>query len=451
MNPPALRPAQESPLREALRLSWPATLSLLLHSGYRVNDQYWVQFLGPDAQASLGITAFMLILNFAAIQVVQGGTLARVAQHTGAGRREGVEDALRVALKVGMLWVALIAAAGWASSAAWVQLLGASGQVADWSQVYLERIYLCLPLIALKPISDGIFIGLGNTMVPMLLSGLTVALNCGLNPVLIYGSGVPGWDGMGIAGAAWATGASRGLGGLLGLLLLGRLYGLRPRLRRAVRWSEVRRIFAIGTPMALSTGAYALAFILVLKTSVEPFGRSVQAGLGAAFNGVEALAYCGLLGPAIAVSGMVGRRLGAGDLAAARAAVRACGALSVGISLVFTLLFLLLPQRLAELFSSDPEVQAQAVLYLMIAAWSQSATAVNSVLDQALVGAGRTGAMALISAAGYALRIPLAYGLAHGLGFGPAGVWWSLNASNYLKLVAIIPLYRWQIQRPLKA
>jgi len=435
----------ESPLREALRLSWPATLSLLLHSGYRVNDQYWVQFLGPDAQASLGITAFMLILNFAFIQLVHSGTLARVAQHTGAGRRQGVEDALRVALKAGMAWVGLVAVAGWATSGYWVELLGAQDRVADWSRTYLERIYLCLPLIALKPISDGIFIGLGNTMVPMLLSALTVALNFFLNPLLIYGAG--GWEGMGIAGAAWATGASRGLGGMLGLILLRRLYGLGPRLRKPVPWAEVRRIFAIGAPMALSTGAYSLAFILVLKTSVEPFGRSVQAGLGAAFNGVEALAYCGLLGPAIAVSGMVGRRVGAGDYAAARQAVRVCGVLSVGISLVFSALFLLLPEQLAAVFSEDPEVRRQAALYLMVAAWSQGPTAVNSVLDQALVGIGRTGAMAAISATGYALRIPLAYVLAHPLGLGPAGVWWSLNASNYLKLGAIVPLYRWQLRR----
>ncbi|MBC8328024.1 MAG: MATE family efflux transporter [Planctomycetes bacterium] len=445
MSALTLRTRQETPLREALRLSWPATLSLLLHSGYRVNDQYWVQFLGPDAQASLGITAFMLILNFAFIQLVHAGTLARVAQHTGAGDHQGVEDALRAALKVGMVWIALVALAGWLTSGIWVRFLGASGQVEVWSKVYLERIYVCLPLIALKPISDGIFIGLGNTMVPMILSALTVALNFFLNPLLIYGAG--GWDGMGIAGAAWATGFSRGLGGLLGLVLLRRLYGLRPRLRQKVPWAEVRRLFAIGAPMAMSTAAYSLAFILVLKTSVEPFGRTVQAGLGAAFNGVEAIAYCGLLGPAIAVSGMVGRHVGAKRFAAAQAAVRACVALSVGISLVFTLVFLLAPERLARVFSEDPAVQAQAVLYLMVAAWSQSATAVNSVLDQALVGAGRTGAMALISATGYALRIPLAFVLAHVLAFGPAGVWWSLNASNYLKLLAIIPLYRWQMRR----
>ncbi len=447
MAAPTLRPAPESPLREALRLSWPSTLSLLLHSGYRVNDQYWVQFLGPDAQAALGVTAFMLILNFAFIQVVSGGTLARTAQHTGAGRRGEVEGVLRIALKTGMGWIGLVAVAGWLSSGMWVELLGAREGVADSARVYLERIYWCLPLIALKPIIDGVYIGLGNTLVPMALSGLTVALNWWLNPLLIYGFG--SWDGLGISGAAWATGISRGLGGFLGLALLGYLYGIRPRLPRPVSWTEARRVFGIGLPMALSTGAYSLAFILVLKTSVEPFGREVQAGLGAAFNGVEALAYCGLLGPAIAVSGMVGRRLGAGDLPGARASVRACGVLSLGISLVFTVLFLVLPRQLAGLFSADAGVQLQAVVYLTVVAWSQSATAVTAVLEQALVGAGRTGIMALISAAGYALRIPLAFALAHGLGFGPAGVWWSLNASNYLKLAAVYPLYQRQIVRPL--
>ena len=71
---------QRAAFGEAARLAWPVTLSLLLHAGYRVNDQYWIRALGAEAQAALGVTTFMLILNFAFISVVTTGALVSSAK-----------------------------------------------------------------------------------------------------------------------------------------------------------------------------------------------------------------------------------------------------------------------------------------------------------------------------------------------------------------------------------
>ena len=436
---PLSRGEGRSALREALRLSWPATLSLLLHSGYRVNDQFWVQDLGPPAQAALGVTSFMLILNFAFITVVYSGALARTARFSGAGDRSGLASVYRTTVRFGFLWTACVAIAGWLSTPLWVRALGATGETAELATIYLQRIYACLPFLAWKPLTDAVFIGLGNTLVPMLLSALSVGLNFILNPILIYGLG--DWEGMGLAGAAWATGFSRATSGLLGAAILWRYYGLRPGWRRPMAWGEVRAMTRIGTPMAFSTAGYALVFIAVLKTSVEPFGETVQAGLGIAFNGVESISYCGLMGPAVAAASMVGRRLGAGDAPGARAAVRSCLGLSVAIAALFSAAFLLIPEALADLYTDDPAVLRAGAVYLFVVGWSQVVTAASAVLEQALVGAGRTFLMSVFNIAGNAVRIPLAWALARPFAWGPAGVWWALNVSNYLKLVAIVPLF----------
>ena len=81
--------SRRSSWTEALQLAWPATLSLLLQAGYRVNDQYWIGDLGADAQAAMGVTTFLLIFNFALIVIFQSGTLARVAP---GGRRRAREE-----------------------------------------------------------------------------------------------------------------------------------------------------------------------------------------------------------------------------------------------------------------------------------------------------------------------------------------------------------------------
>jgi len=436
-----LRPAPHllPPWQEARQLAIPATLSLLLHAAYRVNDQYWVRGLGPDAQAALGVTSFLHILNFGFATLLSTGTLARVARASGAGDEEGVRRAWHSTWRFGLPWFALIALLGWALTPLCVRACGAQGEVAVMAAQYLGVIYLVQPAICFKPVVDSVFIGLGNTTIPLALAVLAILLNFALSPLLIYGAG--NWEGMGIAGAAWATGISRAAAVALGAGFLSRWFGL-PLERRRVDWAEVRRMLAIGAPLAVSVTGYALVFILVLKTSVSELGRDVQAGLGVGFNGVESLSYCALMGPAIAAASIVGRRLGAGDLAGARAGMRACLMMSAGMAAAATALFLLIPGPLSAGFTGEPAVRREAVVYLQVVAFSQVVTAVDAVLQQSMAGAGRTFHMSLINLAGYAARIPLAALFTVGLGWGAAGVWWALNASNFLKLGAMILLFR---------
>lgn len=432
--------AGTSPFREAFRLAWPVTLSLLLHAGYRVNDQYWIRDLGAEAQAALGVTTFMLILNFAFITVVSTGTLARVARYSGAGRTGRVRIVYRSACKSGLVWLLLIGAAGWLTTPFWVRLCGAEGAVAVLGRDYLGTIYLGLPLLASKPIIDSVYIGLGNTVVPMALAALAVGLNFALNPALIYGWW--GFPELGIAGAAWSTCISRGVAAVVGMVLLRRWYGLGRRWKRPVSRRETARIFRIGAPVALSTFAYAFVFVLVLNTSVSPLGLNVQAGLGVAFNGVEAVSYCGLMGPAMAAASIVGRRLGARDPEGARAGLHACLWMSCGFAAIASILFLAAAPQLAGAYTADARVLAEAVLYLQVVAWSQVVTAADSVLQQAMAGAGRTLGMSMWNTVGYLVRIPMAWAMAFPLGWGARGVWWALNLSNFLKLGAIFLHYR---------
>ncbi|NQU48963.1 MAG: polysaccharide biosynthesis C-terminal domain-containing protein, partial [Planctomycetes bacterium] len=209
MSPTSSLSPKRSTWQEAVRLSLPATLSLLLHAGYRVNDQFWIAPLGPDAQAAFGVTSFQLIFNFALIVLVQAGTLARIARHTGSGDKSARDKVFQTMVPVGFLWFVTIGIIGWVTTPYAATMLGASGDVHDLAVAYLRAIYAGLPFLALKPFTDGVFLGLGNTFTPMVLAGLSVALNFVLNPLLIFG--YAGFPERGIAGAGVATCISRGL------------------------------------------------------------------------------------------------------------------------------------------------------------------------------------------------------------------------------------------------
>jgi len=425
--------------QEALRLAWPATLSLLLHAAYRVTDQYWIQDLGADAQAALGVTSFLHIFNFGFITLLSTGTLARMAYGTGSGRREEVRAAWHASWAFGIPWFIVFGFAGWLATPMLVRACGASGEVERLAIAYIGVIYLVQPGIGMKPVVDSAYFGLGNTLMPMLLAALSVGINFTLTPALMFGWGP--FPELGVAGAAWATGISRGVSAGLGMLGLALWYRL-PMERRRIDWGVVRRMLAIGAPMALSAAGYAVVFIAVLKTSVEALGRDVQAGLGVGFNGIEALSYCGLMGPAIAAASIVGRRLGAGDPAGAREGMRACLGMSLAISGIATTLFFVAPRWLASAFAHEPAVLDEAALYLRVVAWTQMITAADAVLQQTMAGAGRTFRMSLLNLGCFALRIPMASIFAFTLAWGASGVWWSLNVSNLIKLGAMILLMR---------
>ena len=427
-------------IKEAFQLSWPITLSLLLHAGYKVNDQFWVKDLGPDAQAAMGLTSFLLILNFALISLLSTGVLARVAKSAGAGDRPTLRSSFSTSCYSGLGWFTLISIIGWFAAPTLIELSGGTGNPAILAEDYLSTIYLVLPMIGFKPLVDSVFFGLGNTVVPMWLSILSVTLNAILNPVMIYG-----WWGcpaMGIEGAAWSTGISRAVSAGLGIVVLQEWFGLGGALRQSPCFAELKRMCRIGGPVAFSHTAYAVCFTMILKTSVAPLGATVQAGLAVGFNGIESLSYCGMMGPAMASASLVGRRLGARDFLGAKRGAYACLGMSIGFALFSTLVFLVAGTFLSDLYTDDAAILLQAALYLHIVAASQMVTAADSTMQQIMAGAGRTFHMAVLNITGYVARVPLAFWMSATLGMGAAGIWWALNIANYLKLGAIFMLFR---------
>jgi Na+-driven multidrug efflux pump len=120
--------------------------------------------------------------------------------------------------------------------------------------------------------------------------------------------------------------------------------------------------------------------------------------------------------------------------------------LSMVIATTATLVFLLLPDVVVRLYSSDPSVIREAALYLWVVGWSQTITAAQSVFEQALAGAGYTFWMSILNTVGNGLRVPLCWMFAIRFDLGSAGAWWAMNATNALKLVAIFLIYtrgRW--------
>jgi putative MATE family efflux protein len=444
-----------SPTAQVLSLAWPATLSFLLNNAYRINDQFWIQGLGPDAQSAIGAMMFVAIMTFALYYFSAGGTLSIVARAEGAGDRElrdtTSRHAVGLAIAIGLF---MFTVGPWL-----VPTITSSMQLTEAATAhandYLSAFYSVAPIMVVVIATDHIFIGRGYTIVPMVLQFVAVGCNYFLNPILIYGanapdaisgmSNVPGMDismwfaryfeveGSGLHGAAMASGISRGVAGLLAILLLHFRYGTSMLSFGKPAWGLLKKMAIIAAPVswsiAIYAGVYWLLFALVLK-HLDP---AVSAGFAIGFQVFDGISFPVFLGIGLAGSSLVGRSLGSGNRDQCLVWVKTVRRIGYTAGVFFALFFYFGAPHVAAYFTDSEEVADAARIYAMVIAFSQLFVAIETVNEKFLLGSGYTKPIARITFVGNVMRLPIAYVLALTLGLGGAGVWWAINISTYYK------------------
>lgn len=447
--------------RDVLRLAWPSALAYLLNNAYRINDQFWVQGLGADAQAALTSALFVSVMNFSLVFLAAGGTLALVARATGALDPTRRERVVAQAVWIGLAVYALFATCGPALTPWIVDLLDLPDAPAAFARDYLASLYLCsLPLV-FAPVIDHVFIGIGNTLIPSLLELGACALNYLLAPILIYGSHAaeridhPGagfaagvgralhFEGLGITGAPLAIACSRALSVTAGFVALRRFYGVRWHAHPRFDARLTREMLAIGVPVSLSIALYSGVYWALIKFVMVPLGVPVLGALGLGLSVFEGVSFPLFLGIGMAGASLVGRSIGARDPQAAWQAVRSARKLALWVGSFVTLAFLAIAPVGPQFFSTDPEVVRQTSIYVAVIAASQLCVAFEAANEKILLGAGYTARAMWVSMLGNGLRVPLAYWLGVREGYGALGVWWSLNVTSLLKA----SLQFWLVQR----
>jgi len=263
--------------------------------------------------------------------------------------------------------------------------------------------------------------------------------NVFLNWLLIFGN--LGFPRMGAVGAGIATSVTRWL--LAAGLLMVAWRPLRPLLlpvRREIwRGRPLLRLLRIGTPiglhMELEFGAFGATALLM-----GTLGTVQMASHQIALN-IASLTFMVPLGVGAAAAVVVGQAVGREDPADARRAALASLALGVSFMVMSAAVMLLIPGRLAGLYTDLPAVRALAATLIPIAGAFQVFDGTQVVSAGALRGLGDTRVPMLIGLVGFWLvGLPVSVALGFGAGLGPIGLWWGLVAG--LAAVGILLLFR---------
>ncbi|HSI09808.1 MAG TPA: MATE family efflux transporter [Rariglobus sp.] len=270
---------------------------------------------------------------------------------------------------------------------------------------------------------------LGRPWVPMIIMLAAVALNVGLNWILIYGNlGAPA---LGLAGAGWATLISRITALVVIVVWLRQAKSFRSVMPdtwiSGLRLARVREMLRIGVPAAVmlffEVGAFMMAAVMMGWLGATALAAHQIALSCAGFM------FMFPLGLSMAVGMRVGKAVGEGRTELLRPIAGGALAISCVIMSVSAVGFALGGESLARGFVNDAEVVALAARLLVVAAIFQLFDGAQVIGSGALRGLSDVRVPAVITFIAYwLLAIPTGYGLGLHTSLGAVGIWTGLAA-----------------------
>ena len=287
------------------------------------------------------------------------------------------------------------------------RLMQASDALLPLIRQYMQPYALGLPVLLLQMGLNGVLRGQGEARKTSIVSITYAAANWVLDPLLI--TGAFGIEGIGIAGAAYATIAGFAIAILVALALIrGTTLTINPAAIRNSNFTDSSAaILRVAAPAAFSNAINPIG-LSVLTALLASQGEAAVAGFGAAGR-LQSFATVPLLALSGSIGAIVGQNWGAGQYDRARRAMFEAGLFCVGYGIVTAAILFLTGDWFARFFSEDAEVVAQFSRYIAIAVWGYAGFGLLITANGALNAIDKAG-WALAQSAARVFLVMLPFG-----------------------------------------
>ena len=248
--------------------------------------------------------------------------------------------------------------------------------------------------------------GMGDAKRPFLFIGIASATNLVLD--LLF-TGLFGW---GVAGAAWATIIGQAVSFIFSICFLYKKksefgFDFKKESFR-INGKYLGMIAALGTPMAIQSGCINLSMLYV-NSLINDVGvvASATFGVGVRIDDIINKISQGIQHAAMP---MISQNIGAGNKERAKQVVYKAWMLSLGFTVFFIILYILLGKQMFMLFSDDPLVHGMSGTFIKAILWMFPALAIMRGSGAFIQGIGNAKlSMVLAILDGVALRIGLSW------------------------------------------
>ncbi len=352
----------EDPVAKVIPLlAVPMIIAMLIDSIYNITDTYFVSQLGTSATAAVGVNDSLMQLIRSVAMGFGIGASSYISRLLGAKNYEQASRVASTALLTAVAIISAAAAIAYVFINPMVVVLGATQTAKPYSVQYASWILVSAPFTAGTVVLSQLLRSEGSTRLSMvgMVSGCLV--NIGLDPLFINGFG------LGIAGAAIATGISKMIS--CTILLLPFLKGRTLIELRLKQFSPTKLIYAeivkMGIPTFLRSSMLALSTI-VLNNYAGSFGDTPLAAVSVA-NKCTKLVGAAILGLGMGFQPLAGYCWGAKQYKRVRQAFWTCSAMGIAGAIVLGTGMALFAPRLIRVFSAtDNAEMVQIGSYIII-------------------------------------------------------------------------------------
>lgn len=401
-----------------LAIALPSMLTNVATALFGMADTWVIGRLGdPVAQGAVEVGAKFLMTLLIVFNFLRSSTVALTAQAAGRDDADAQALALTRGLAVALLVAVLLLAAQPLLVRLGLQMLGASGGLADQARTYVDIRYWGGIAWLLNAVLTGWLIGRRRVRAVLAVEVGANAFHIALDVTLVLGFG------LGVAGVAFATLASE----TAKFLALAAVAARQPPARRALAlvreratWqaSELGGLFALNRDLFLRTLLLMTATVLLTCTGAKQ-GATILAANAILFQlfMLSALIIDGFESASQVLSG---EAMGARDRSRFHRQVWAIMAWAAGAAVAVALIHLLAGGVIARSFTASPAVAATVTAYVGWAVVLPLVGVASFVFDGVFIGASWTRAMLIGMAAALAVFVVALFAAAP---LGNHGLW----------------------------
>lgn len=421
-------------------LALPIMMTAFVQMAYNLVDMVWIGQLGSNAVAAVGAAGTYLWIADSCTSVAKTGGQIKVAHSIGEGNPEKAKQfgasAFQMGVSIIMLCILFVLFGH--------QLMVGVFQFTE-EQVHVDAVnYLLITgtvgvlFSTINQIFTGLYTGIGDSKTPFLANAVGLVINLVMDPVLIFGIGfIPA---MGVIGAAVATAGAQGVVTLLFLLISykrGGLFQGMPVFRKP-KMDYIKQVWKLGFPVGLQN-VFMSGLSLIIASMIAAWGADAIA-VQKVGGQVESIAWMIAGGFSMAVNSFIGQNYGAGKMQRVRKGYNAAMTLMVIWGLLCSLVLIVFPEFLFQIFIRETDVLDMGVSYLRILGVCQLCVCMEGCSTGAFNGLGETRIPSAVSIVFNLARIPMAI-LLPMTPLGLDGIWWALTISAILKGVVLTAWY----------
>jgi len=418
-------------VKNLVTLATPIIVGMALFTLYFLVDLYFVGRLGPDAVAAVSISgnAFFVILGLAF--VLGTGGMALMARAVGKKDLEAAGETFRQTLILTLLTGVLVSLLGLIIAAPYIRYFGGRGRSLVWGVEYFRIFSISFFFVLLLQVLMSCFRGMGNTKTPMYINLQSVVINMVLDPILIFG--LLGMPKMGVQGAALASLLSQIYSvALYAYLIFIKNVPMNIRGKWRPKPDIIKKSLAIGLPSGFTYFLLSVNMLITYRV-VGAYGTQALASIGIGFRILQSI-YLPVVALSSAMAAMVAQNFGARRPSRIYRTLWTGWGISSAVMVLGTLLCLIFPAFLVEVFNDDREVITYGTTYLRITGLGNILVGTIMCVSAVFQGIGKTYPTFLAAVLDNGLYAVMVFTLPGIFGWGIEAVWWIKLLTAFLEM-----------------